>query len=29
VRRAAKAEPQLGLRCSGPWLPYSFAGEAS
>lgn len=29
VKRAARAQPGLQVRCSGPWLPYSFAGEAA
>jgi hypothetical protein len=29
VRRAARALPDLVVSCTGPWAPYSFAGEAA
>jgi hypothetical protein len=28
VRKAARAQPELGVRCTGPWAPYSFAERA-
>lgn len=29
VRKAARAEPGLQVRCTGPWAPYSFAGTGA
>ena len=29
VRRAARALPELLVSCTGPWAPYSFAGDGA
>ena len=29
VRKAARAQPELRVSCSGPWAPYSFTAEGS